>query len=163
MGSLDSPPVGSINRLLTSLSTASELFIWLRKRFRPSIRPSDPDTMTNTAIEAIASSSGKNWLKRYQNRSLVPFLSIRLLRTVPTVWAHRTSTCLTDRQTINRRTKFMGWSHKLKKLENSSIRTTRPFMHKNCIQLCGSTPGLTKQESPPMGGTVRNATPLIQQ
>ena len=36
--------------------TVSELFSWLQKR----LRPSDPDRMTNTALEAIASSSGKN-------------------------------------------------------------------------------------------------------
>ena len=36
--------------------TVFELFSWLQKRFRPA----DPDTMTNTALEAIASSSGKN-------------------------------------------------------------------------------------------------------
>ena len=27
--------------------------------YRPSVRPSDPDTMTNTAQEAVASSNGK--------------------------------------------------------------------------------------------------------
>ena len=35
-----------------------ELFSWLEKRFHPS----DPDTMTNTPLEATASSSGKNHL-----------------------------------------------------------------------------------------------------
>ena len=36
-----------------------ELFRWLQKRCRPSPRPT-PDTITNTALEAIASSSGTN-------------------------------------------------------------------------------------------------------
>ena len=40
--------------------TVSELFSWLQTRFRPPIRPSDPDTMTNTALEATASPSGTN-------------------------------------------------------------------------------------------------------
>ena len=38
---------------------------WLQTRFRPSVHtsvhfPSNPDGMTNTALEATASSSGKN-------------------------------------------------------------------------------------------------------
>ena len=33
----------------------------------PRVRPSDPDTMTNTALEAIASSSGKNEHKEMGN------------------------------------------------------------------------------------------------
>ena len=37
-----------------------ELFSWLQRQFRPSVRPSAPDTMTNTTLEAVASSSGKN-------------------------------------------------------------------------------------------------------
>ena len=36
-----------------------QLFIWLQKRL--SARPSAPDTMTNTVLEAIASSIGKTW------------------------------------------------------------------------------------------------------
>ena len=36
-----------------------ELFSRLQKRFRLSFRPSDPNTMTNTAQEAIASSNSK--------------------------------------------------------------------------------------------------------
>ena len=36
--------------------TGFELFSWLQKRFYPPAR----DTMTNTALEATASSSGKN-------------------------------------------------------------------------------------------------------
>ena len=36
-----------------------KLFTWLRKAFPPT-HPSDRDTMTNTPLEAIASSSGKN-------------------------------------------------------------------------------------------------------
>ena len=39
--------------------TAIELISSLQNRFRPSARPSDPDTMTNTGLEAIASSNGK--------------------------------------------------------------------------------------------------------
>ena len=38
-----------------------------RKRFRPPAHPSDPDTMTNTALEAIASSSGKNCAEVYDD------------------------------------------------------------------------------------------------
>ena len=37
-----------------------ELFSWYQKRFRPPARPSDPDTMTNTALEATASSIGND-------------------------------------------------------------------------------------------------------
>ena len=44
--------------------TVFELFSWLQKRFRlpvhPSVRPSDPDTVANTALEATGSWSGKN-------------------------------------------------------------------------------------------------------
>ena len=36
-----------------------ELLSWFQKRFHLSFHPSDPDTMTNTTQEAIASSSGK--------------------------------------------------------------------------------------------------------
>ena len=58
MGPLDSPPTGSyllpIDTYGLSL-TVFELFSWLQRRFRPT-----PDTMTSTAVEAIASSSGKN-------------------------------------------------------------------------------------------------------
>ena len=36
------------------------LFSWLHERFRQSARRSDPDTVTITAREAIASSSGNN-------------------------------------------------------------------------------------------------------
>ena len=35
--------------------------------FRPHARPSDPDTMTNTALEAIASSSGKKHSNEDEN------------------------------------------------------------------------------------------------
>ena len=35
-----------------------KLISWLKKRFRPPAHPSDPDTMTNSALEAIALSSG---------------------------------------------------------------------------------------------------------
>ena len=46
--------------------TVFELFSWLQTRFSPSpARPSDPDTMRNTALEAIASSSGKYGTNRY--------------------------------------------------------------------------------------------------
>ena len=38
--------------------TVFELFSWLQKRFRPS----DPDMMANTALDATASSSCKNWI-----------------------------------------------------------------------------------------------------
>ena len=44
------PPIGGL---------LVELFSWLQQSFHPPIRP---DTMTNTALEAIASSSGKNCL-----------------------------------------------------------------------------------------------------
>ena len=43
--------------LTQMVSTVFELFSWLQKRFRPP----DPDATTNTALEAIASSSGKSW------------------------------------------------------------------------------------------------------
>ena len=39
-----------------------ELFSWLQKRFRSSARKSAPDTMTNIAQEATASSSGNKAL-----------------------------------------------------------------------------------------------------
>ena len=35
--------------------TVFELISWLQKRFRPSSRPFDTHTMTNTTLEAIAS------------------------------------------------------------------------------------------------------------
>ena len=59
----DTPPMGSYLLPIDTYGlshTVFELFGWLQKRFRPSARPSDQDTMTNTALEAIASSSGKN-------------------------------------------------------------------------------------------------------
>ena len=47
-----------IGRHLAFLSpTVVELFSWC---FHPPARPPDPDTMTNTALKAIALSSGKN-------------------------------------------------------------------------------------------------------
>ena len=49
-----------------------ELFNWLQKRFRPPARlcvhPSYPDKMTNTGVEAIASSSGNKQLMHLKNR-----------------------------------------------------------------------------------------------
>ena len=46
-----------------SISYHFVIFSWLQKSFHPS----DPDTMTNTAIEATASSIGKNVRKPYVN------------------------------------------------------------------------------------------------
>ena len=62
MGAFGSPPMGSylLPIDIYGLSvTVSELFSWLQKRVRPPVCPSDPDTMTNAGLEAIASSSGK--------------------------------------------------------------------------------------------------------
>ena len=60
--SFGSPPMGSyqlpVDTYYLSL-TVLELFRWLQKRLGPSIRLSDPDMMTNTALEATVSSSGK--------------------------------------------------------------------------------------------------------
>ena len=50
-------PISSIFYTYSLSVTIFELFSWLQQRFRPSVRP---DTMTNTAREATASSSGKN-------------------------------------------------------------------------------------------------------
>ena len=54
-------PWASISSLLIYLHglalTVFELFGWPQEPFRPS----DPDTMTNTALEVIASASGKNF------------------------------------------------------------------------------------------------------
>ena len=48
--------VGSSSGLITIVvMTLFLLFNWLQKHFRPS----DPDTMTNTGLEAVASSSAK--------------------------------------------------------------------------------------------------------
>ena len=75
-GSFGSPPIGSyltpINTYGVAL-TAFELYSLFQKRFRPSVRPSDLDAMTNTAIKAIDSSSGKkfNFLLHASCHSLV--------------------------------------------------------------------------------------------
>ena len=42
------------------LTAFLKLFSLLQKRFRPSVRPSDHDTMTNTGLEVTASPSGSN-------------------------------------------------------------------------------------------------------
>ena len=57
---------------MRSISYHSELFIWLQKRFRPFFRPSNPDTMRNTALEAIVSPSGK--LVRQYPRDVIGYL-----------------------------------------------------------------------------------------
>ena len=63
MGPFDSPSTGSyllpIDTCGLSL-TMFELFGWIQKRFRPSVRPSDGNTMTNAVLAPTASSSGKN-------------------------------------------------------------------------------------------------------
>ena len=59
MGPFDSPPMGSYYLTIDThgLSlTVFELFNFPQRRFRPS----DPPSMTITALEAIASSSGNN-------------------------------------------------------------------------------------------------------
>ena len=64
MGPFDSPPTGSYQLPVDAYGlslTVFVLFRWLQKRFaRPSARPTDPDTMTHTALESTPSSSGKN-------------------------------------------------------------------------------------------------------
>ena len=63
MGPFHSPPMGSYLLPIDIYGlTVFEFFSWLQKRFRPFARPSDPYTMTNTALVAIASSSGKNFI-----------------------------------------------------------------------------------------------------
>ena len=59
--SFGSPPMYiPISSPIDTLSLAVfELFGWLQNRFRLSVRQPDTDTMTNTALETIASSSGK--------------------------------------------------------------------------------------------------------
>ena len=49
-------PISSLLTHMVYLLLFFELFSWLQKRFRPS----DPNTITNTALEVTASSSGKN-------------------------------------------------------------------------------------------------------
>ena len=52
MGAFDSPPVGSCWVSIDTYGlplTVFELFSWFQKRF-----PSDPDTMTNTAVKKLA-------------------------------------------------------------------------------------------------------------
>ena len=59
----DSPPVCSYKLpigIYGPFLTVFELLSWLQKRFRPSVHSSDLDAMTNTALEATASSSSKN-------------------------------------------------------------------------------------------------------
>ena len=59
MGLFDSPPIGSYQLPIDTYGlyfTFFELFTWLQKRFRPSVRPCDPATMTNTALEATSNS-----------------------------------------------------------------------------------------------------------
>ena len=61
MNSFGSPPLNSYSLPIDTYGlyqTVLKLFSWLQKCFRPSVCPSDTDMMTNTAIEAIASSSG---------------------------------------------------------------------------------------------------------
>ena len=63
MSAVGSPPMYSYSLPIYTYGlslTVFELFSWLDKRFRPPVRPFDPDTMNNTALEAIASSSGKD-------------------------------------------------------------------------------------------------------
>ena len=58
MGPFDSPPMGSyyLHSDAHGLSlSAFELFSWLQKRFRPP----DPDTLTITALESVASLNRK--------------------------------------------------------------------------------------------------------
>ena len=45
-------------KLLLAIQTE---FCWLQKRLFSTVRPSDPDVMSNTALEATASSSRKTY------------------------------------------------------------------------------------------------------
>ena len=55
-------PTSSILAHMVYFLPFFELFSWLQNGFHPTARPSDPGTMTNAALEAIASSSGNNKL-----------------------------------------------------------------------------------------------------
>ena len=54
-------PIDTYGLSVTVFELIFELSSWLQKRFRPSVCPSDPDTMTSTALEATDSSSCKNY------------------------------------------------------------------------------------------------------
>ena len=63
MSSFGGPPMYSYELTIDTYGlfvTVFEVFSWLQKRFRPFARPSDPDTITDTALEATPSSGGKN-------------------------------------------------------------------------------------------------------
>ena len=60
MGPFDSPPMGFISSPLIHMVYLVPFVSYLAgSKSVPSVRPSDPDTMTHTAQEAIASSSDK--------------------------------------------------------------------------------------------------------
>ena len=67
MGPLDSPRTGSYLLPIDTYGlsvTVFELLSWLQKRFRPFVRPSDPVTITNTALGATLRRAAKKLSNR---------------------------------------------------------------------------------------------------
>ena len=74
---IDSLPMSSYSLPIDTHLTVLELFSWLQNRFSSSVCPSGPDAMTNTALEATASSSIRNTLFRRRRRGWMQFAADR--------------------------------------------------------------------------------------
>ena len=92
-----------------------ELFSWLQKRFRPS----DPDTMTDTALEGLASSSGENRWRTIRVKGLVENKRARFL--CPMAYMTRTRVSTVSILELNIRLLIKQWRWRNNKQRRQKI------------------------------------------
>ena len=74
MGPFDAPPMGSYWLPIDTYGLTLNVFAfsWLQKRFRQSVRPSDPDAMTNAALDCRMKANACYHLFRKRSCIMVP-------------------------------------------------------------------------------------------